>query len=116
MNNAAMAEAIPEPEPISSVISRNRIVAFVNDDISASALRVGFEGISQDFLLKRGDIRDAARYLENDTDLHSVIADICSIVDPLAALEDLARVCPSDVQVALIGEHNDLAFYRTVTG
>jgi pilus assembly protein CpaE len=96
-------------------MTRNRIAAFVGDDISAAALRTGLEDAAQTLDLKRGDIRSAIRLLENDTDLHSVLADISGIPDPVAVIEDLARVCPSDVPVTLIGDRDDMAFYRTVT-
>jgi pilus assembly protein CpaE len=52
--------------------------------------------------------------LKNNTELHSVIVDISGVDDPIAALEDLSRVCPADVPVAVIGESTDLAFYRTI--
>jgi pilus assembly protein CpaE len=106
--------AVTTPDPTPSFVARKRIAAFVNDDITMSALRTGFEGIEQTLELKRGNIRNVIRLLENDTDLHSVIADISGIEDPIAALEDLARVCPADIQVALIGDSTDIPFYRQV--
>ena len=98
----------------STSFARKRIAAFVNDDITMSALRTGLEGIDQTLELKRGNIRNVIRLLESDTQLHSVIADISGIDNPLAALSDLARVCPADIQVALIGDSTDIGFYRTV--
>jgi pilus assembly protein CpaE len=109
-----VAEHIITAEPVSSVMIRNRIAVFVADDSSASALRIGLEGMSQAFDLKRGNIYDAIRLLETDTELHSVVADVSGIAEPLSALESLARVCPADVPVALIGDNTDLAFYRSV--
>jgi len=108
------ALAVEAPPQRSSVVTRNRIVAFARDDITLSAIRVGLEGVPQDVEVKRGDIYSAVHLLEQDTELHSVIADISEISDPLAALEDLARVCPADVSVALIGDSNDLSLYRTI--
>ncbi len=113
--NIALAEpAVTEPAKPTSLMTRNRIAAFVDDDVSAAALRTGLEDAAQTLDLKRGDIRSAIRLLQNDTDLHSVVADISGIVDPIAVIEDLARVCPADVAVALIGDRDDMAFYRTV--
>ena len=105
--------AVATGESISSV-SRNRIVAFATDDISAAALRTGFEGVEQTLDVKRGNIRNAIRMLENDTELHSVIVDLSGIDDPLAALEHLSQVCPADVGVVVIGDTTDIAFYRTL--
>src|SRR3954471_13577475 len=110
---AANIAAVPVPvEEASSLVARNRILAFVNDDLSVAALRTGLEGTN--LTIKRGTIRNAVRALETDTELSAVVADVSGIDDPIAALEDLARVCPPDVLVALIGDNNDMAFYRTV--
>ena len=114
-SSAAIAEPIAaEPKQTSSMVIRDRIAVFVGDDTSASALRIGLEGVTQNLDLNRGDIYSAIRLLENDTELHSVVTDISGVADPLVALENLARVCPADVPVALIGESTDLAFYRTI--
>jgi pilus assembly protein CpaE len=110
-SNRAVVAAL---EPTTSIVARKRIAAFVNDDISISALRTGLEGIPQTLELKRGNIRNAVRLLESDSELHSVIADCNGLDNPIAALEDLARVCPADVMVALIGDSTDIAFYRTL--
>jgi pilus assembly protein CpaE len=40
--------------------------------------------------------------------------DISEIDDPLTELERLSRVCPADVRVAVIGDNNDIAFYRAL--
>ena len=107
----AIEPALPRT---SSMVTRNRIAAFVSDDISAAALRTGLEDAPQTFDLKRGDIFSAVRLLKNDTELHSVIVDISGLNDPITALEDLARLCPPDVPVAVIGDATDLAFYRSI--
>jgi len=105
MNMAVMGA----PE-VTSVISRDRIVCFVNDEISAIALRKGLEG--SNLSIRRGTIRNAIKMLETDTNLCALVADISGIDDPFAELERLASVCPPDVQVALIGEGREITFYR----
>lgn len=102
----------PVPAPLQSSVVRNRIIGFVSDDASLSALRVGLEGVEQTLDIRKGGIREAIRLLQTDTEWHSVIADLSMMPDPILAIEDLARVCPSDVPVALIGETTDLSFYR----
>ena len=87
-------------EETASITARRPIVAFVNDDVSASALRTGLEGTEHEFETKRGDIRNLIRLMQSETEFHSVIADISGVPDPLDALEDLRRVCPPDVMVA----------------
>ncbi|KRQ08291.1 AAA family ATPase [Bradyrhizobium manausense] len=104
-----IAIATPPEESI-SIVTRNRVVCFVNDEISAAALRKGLEGAN--LLIRRGTIRHAIRMLETDTDLFALVTDISGIDDPFTELERLAGVCPPDVRVALIGENREITFYR----
>src|SRR5258708_29581592 len=104
-----MAIVSPPEEP-PSVATRNRIVCFVNDEVSAAALRKGLEG--SNVSIRRGTIRNAIRMLETDTELFALVADISGIDDPFTELERLSGVCPPDVQVALIGESREITFYR----
>src|SRR3974390_3270114 len=106
--SANMALVSP-PEATASLVTRNRIVCFVNDDLTAAALRKGLEGSNLE--VKRGTIHHAIRMLETDTELFALVADISEIDDPITELERLSCVCPADVRVALIGESTDLAFY-----
>jgi pilus assembly protein CpaE len=101
---------INPPEDAASVVARNRIICFVNDEISATALRKGLEG--SNVSINRGTIRNAIRLLETDTELFALVADISGIEDPFTELERLASVCPPDVRVALIGESREITFYR----
>lgn len=98
------------PEETTSIVTRNRIVCFVNDELSAAALRKGLEG--SNLSIRRGTIRNAIRMLENDTDLFALVADISGIDDPFTELERLAGVCPPDVRVAMIGDNREITFYR----
>jgi pilus assembly protein CpaE len=104
--------AVSSPEETPSVVIRDRIVCFVNDDLSAAALRTGLEGSNVE--VKRGTIRNAIRMLESDTELLALVADISEISDPITELEKLSRICPADVRVALIGESTDIPFYRSL--
>src|SRR5438552_13506811 len=94
------------------LVTRNRVVCFVNDDLSAAALRQGLEGSNLE--VKRGTIHNAIRMLETDTELFALVADISEIDDPITELERLSRVCPADVRVAVIGERTDIRFYRAL--
>jgi pilus assembly protein CpaE len=101
---------VSPPEETASLATRNRIVCFVNDELSAAALRKGLEGCN--LLIKRGTIRNAIRMLETDTEIFALVADISGIDDPFTELERLASVCPPDVLVAVIGESREITFYR----
>ena len=111
---SANVAAVSPPEDTPSVVIRNRIVCFVNDDLSAAALRTGLEGGNLE--VKRGTIRNAIRMLETDTELFALVADISEIDDPITELERLSRVCPADVQVALIGESTEIAILPRAYG
>ncbi|MHC4055232.1 AAA family ATPase [Bradyrhizobium sp. 25ACV] len=103
--------AIATPaEESTSIVTRNRIVGFVNDELSAAALRKGLEGAN--LSIRRGTIRNAIRMLETDTDLFALVVDISGVDDPFTELERLAGVCPPDVRVAVIGDNREITFYR----
>jgi pilus assembly protein CpaE len=101
---------VNQPEEIASLSARNKIVCFVNDELSAAALRKGLEG--SNLSIRQGTIRNAIRMLETDTELSALVTDISGIDDPFTELERLAVVCPPDVLVALIGESREITFYR----
>src|SRR5438552_9184304 len=101
---------VSPPEEAPSLATRNRIVCFVNDEISAAALRKGLEG--SNVSIRRGTIRNAIRMLESDTELFALVADISGIDDPFIELDRLSAVCPPDVLVALIGDSREITFYR----
>ena len=94
---SANIAVVSPPEETTSVVTRNRIVCFVNDDLSAAALRKGLEGSNLE--VKRGTIRNAIRMLETDTELFALVADISGIDDPFIELERLSSVCPPDGNV-----------------
>src|SRR5258708_17181523 len=101
---------VSPPDETPSVATRSRIVCFVNDEISAAALRKGLEG--SNLSIRRGTIRNAIRMLETDSELFALVVDISGIDDPFIELTRLASVCPPDVRVALIGESREITFYR----
>ena len=105
---AAVSPGVETP----SLVGRSRVVCFVNDDLSAAALRIGLEGSNLE--VKRGTIGNAIRMLESDTELLALVADISGIDDHITEIERLSRVCPADVRVALIGENSDIQFYRAL--
>src|SRR5258708_22246545 len=99
----------PTEEP-ASLVTRNQIVCFVNDELSAAALRKGLEG--SNLSVRRGTIHNAIRMLETDTELFALVADISGVDNPFTELERLSAVCPPDVLVSLIGESREITFYR----
>jgi pilus assembly protein CpaE len=89
-----------------------RVVAMVDDDATATAIRTGLAALGDDLELRRGDVRTATRYFEKASPAQALIVDISGIENPQAALDDLARVCPPDVRVFVVGDNADIGFYR----
>jgi pilus assembly protein CpaE len=106
-----MNMALTKPSEGAVPVARNRVVCFVNDEFSAAALHKGLDG-STNLSLRRGTIRNAIRMLETDTELFALVVDISGVDDPFGELQRLARVCPPDVRVAVIGENREITFYR----
>jgi len=103
--------ALPIPPDANAVsATRNRVVCFVDDELSATALKKGLDGAN--LAIRRGNVRHATRMLETDSDVFAIVVDISGIDDPFADLERLARVCPPDTLVALIGDNREIIFYR----
>lgn len=90
----------------------HKVIAFVSDDGSATALRVGLIGLGDNIEVRRGNIQHAIRYFEREAATTAAIVDISGIDEPQAVLDDLARVCPASVKVVVIGENTDIVFYR----
>jgi pilus assembly protein CpaE len=98
--------------PDSAPIETRRIVAFVADDPSITALRAGLLGLPNEVDVRRGALRQAIRFLEKDAPPLALVVDIEGISDPHVALDDLARVCPPNVKVIVVGDNTDISFYR----
>ncbi len=99
--------------PVSLEVGR-KVVAFVADETTAAAIRTGLAPLGPELDLRRGTLRNAVRYFEKATPGQAIVIDVDGIDDPRAVLEDLARVCPPDVKVMLVGSNTEISFYRLV--
>jgi pilus assembly protein CpaE len=88
------------------------VMALVEDDITAGALRAGLAGLGANFEVSRGNILTAVRMFGKEPPPAALIVDAAGVDNPQAALDDLARVCPPDVAVFVIGDNSDISFYR----
>lgn len=92
------------------------VLGFVTDTASQAALREGLADLVAEGLeLRRGTIRDAVKALSRMPAPRGLIADVSGDAQPMTALADLAAVIEPDVRVLIIGERDDLAFYRQIT-
>lgn len=106
----AVSPALPtEPAPL--LVGR-KIVGFVSDDVTEAALRSGLAALGTELDLRRGTIRQAIRFFEREAPGHGIIVDVSGEENPQGVLDDLARVCPPDVKVFVVGENTEISFYR----
>lgn len=101
----------PAPAPVPLQIGR-KIVGFVGDDVTEAAVRSGLAALGTELDLRRGTIRQAIRYFEREAPGHGIIVDISGEENPQGVLDELARVCPPDVRVFVVGENTEISFYR----
>jgi pilus assembly protein CpaE len=95
---------------------RPRVIAFVGDQETETALREGLlEALPQGFEIRRGTVRAAMAALQKMPTPHTLIVDVSGEDQPLSALGELSDVVEPDVRVLVIGDRDDLNFYRQVT-
>ncbi|MCW3475825.1 AAA family ATPase [Limobrevibacterium gyesilva] len=95
---------------------RPALVAFVEDAATEAALREGLADVAHtDLDIRRGGIKAAIHALRKAATPRVLIVDVTGVEQPLTALHDLSFVSEPDVRVLVIGELNNLDFYREVT-
>jgi pilus assembly protein CpaE len=95
---------------------RPRVIAFVSDQETETALREGLmEAVPQGFEIRRGTVRVAMAALQNMPTPRVLIVDVSGEDQPLSALGELSDVVEPDVRVLVIGDREDLNFYRQMT-
>jgi pilus assembly protein CpaE len=95
---------------------RPRLIAFVSDQETETALREGLmEAMPLGFDIRRATVRAAMVALRKMPTPHVLIVDVSGEEHPLTALGELSDVVEPDVRVLVIGDREDLNFYRQVT-
>jgi pilus assembly protein CpaE len=94
---------------------RPLLLAYVADEPSEQALKGGLLPLFEALQVRRGTVRQAARALEREPTPLVLIVDISGVADPVAALDELAAVCAPDVRVLVVGDRQDIGFYREMT-
>ena len=95
---------------------RTAVVAFITTAESEAALREGLADAAREGLdVRRGTIRAAIAALQRMPTPRILIVDISGEDHPLTELANLAEVVEPDVHVLVVGDPNDLDFYRQVT-
>ena len=107
----AVAEAPRNASEMSGGMGR-KIVAFMADEESANVLRQGLQSIADELEVRRGTLAQAMKFFEKDASAETAIVDVSGLEDPLASLDALARVCPPDIKMLVVGENTEIGFYR----
>ncbi len=109
--------ALPTPgQDPTSRTDRTQLLAFVADADSEAVLREGLtQALPSGFEVRRGNVRTALNALSHMPTPHALIIDITGEDQALALLGDLTHVVEPDVQVMIVGERQDVAFYRQIT-
>jgi pilus assembly protein CpaE len=94
---------------------RKPFVAFVSDAASEDVLRSGLSDLVANPIVRQGGIRAAIKAFEKEESPRTLLVDVSAAGDPLAELDGLAGVCAPDTKVLVVGERNDIDFYRDIT-
>jgi pilus assembly protein CpaE len=95
---------------------RTAVVAFIVTAEAEAALREGLADSAREGIeVRRGGIRSAISALQRMPTPRVLIVDVGGEDHPLTELGKLAEVVEPDVHVLVVGEANDLDFYRQVT-
>ncbi len=111
----------PSPAPVvgqslpTARHDRAALVAFITTAETEAALREGLADAAREGIeVRRGGIRSAIAALQRMPTPRTLIVDVGG-EDPLSELANLAEVVEPDVHVLVVGDANDLDFYRQVT-
>jgi pilus assembly protein CpaE len=110
----SLGEIAPEQAPARP--DRKDIVAFVTEATTESVLRDGLvDAAPRGIEVHRTGIRGAIDTLQKAATPRVLVIDVSGEARPLTALEELSDVVEPDAHVLLIGEFNDITFYRHAT-
>ncbi len=95
---------------------RANFLAFVKDSKSETVIREGLGEVLPDGIdVRRGDIRQAIAALRKMQTPSLLLVDVSGEEPPRSVLQDLSEVVEPDVRVLVIGDRQDVNFYRQLT-
>jgi len=95
---------------------RRPLVCFAGDAATEEALRAGLsDGLRAEAEFRRADVTRAIAMLREMPTPWTVVVDVAGHPQPLAALDDLSHVVEPDVRVLVVGDREDVGFYRQLT-
>lgn len=95
---------------------RKPLLAFMADAESEQTLREALLEVAADGAeIRRGDILAATRALQKMPTPLVLVVDVTGHDNPMSALDALAQVVEPDVRVLVVGDRQDVNFYRQLT-
>jgi pilus assembly protein CpaE len=95
---------------------RRPLLCFVADAETEQALRSGLSEFGRlQIEFHRAGIEGAITALRGIPTPWTLVVDVAAHPQPLAALEDLSQVVEPDVRVLVVGDRQDVGFYRQLT-
>lgn len=95
---------------------RRQLVCFCADAETEATLRAGLsESAQQEAEFIRADATHAVAMLRGMPTPWTLLVDVAGHPQPLAVLEDLSNVVEPDVRVLVVGDREDVGFYRQLT-
>jgi pilus assembly protein CpaE len=86
---------------------------FIKDPQTESAVRQSLYDLHiENVQAHSGDAKSAAKFLAKIKSPQLLVVDLCGLGDPISAMSELAQVCDPDTHVLVVGEQNDIHFYR----
>ncbi len=116
MADGSIAAAPLRQDATGGLSERARFVAFVTDAASETALREGLsETIAGAIDIRRMPCRQAIAQLRKIPTPQVIVVDISGEEQPISLLVDLSEVVEPDARVLVIGDREDVNFYRQIT-
>jgi pilus assembly protein CpaE len=95
---------------------RPRLAAYVRDRATENVLREALgDLLPAEDAIRRSDLAATRKALQREPAPGVLILDVSGEANPLLVLDDMAQFVEPGVRVLVIGDSNDMAFYRQVT-
>lgn len=116
MPEAPLASSVGGAEPVGRA-GRMPLLCFTTDAETEAALRQGLgeAATAPGAAFRRGDIQAAIGALRGMPTPVTLVVDVSGHAQPFAAIEDLAQVVEPGARVLVVGDREDLGFYRHLT-
>jgi len=108
-----MATAIAPTEQQQPTEQREQFLAFVTDEDSNAVVdQVVGELMLPHASIRKGDVKEATRYLGENRSPRLLLIDLSGAELPLSEINALADVCEPGVTVIALGDRNDCGLFR----